>query len=117
MCYSLRSSPIVTIFGLKRENWCLYHFLSFREKAAGKSFRKSHINRNPATPIPRKTDAQSVYSLERNVGVAVESESKRAFLEKYSNAMKCSGMIEQNNPKKRVSTGIRDVCQVSGCQF
>ena len=102
--YSPKSSPIVTTFGSKRENWCVYHFLPFRAKAVGKSFRKSHIKRNPATPIPRNTDAQSVYHLERKVGVAAESDAKRALLAKCSKAMKCIGMVEQSNPKKKIST-------------
>ena len=37
-------------WGSKRENWCMYHFLPFLAKA---SFKKSHIKRNPAIPIPR----------------------------------------------------------------
>ena len=47
-----------------------------------------------------------MYHLERKVGVllAEESDAKRAFLAKYSKAMKCNGMVQQNKPKKNIST-------------
>ena len=44
-----------------------------------------------------------MYHLERKVGVAEESDAKRAFLAKYSKAMKCKGMEEQKNTKTMIS--------------
>ena len=50
-------------------------------------------------------DAQSVYHLEMRVGVAEESDDKRAFLAKYLKSMKSKGMAEQkNNTKTKIST-------------
>ena len=83
----------------------MYHFPPFLAKAFNKSFKKSHIKRHPAIPIPRNMDAQSVYHLEMRVGVAEESDAKRAFLAKYLKSMKSKGMAEQNNnTKTKIST-------------
>ena len=44
-----------------------------------------------------------MYHLERRVGEAEASDAKRAFLAKYSKAMKCKGMEEQKNTKTKIS--------------
>ena len=46
-----------------------------------------------------------MYHLEMRVGVAEESDAKRAFLAKYLKSMKSMGMTEQNNnTKTKIST-------------
>ena len=46
-----------------------------------------------------------MYHLEMRVGVAEESDAKRAFLAKYLKSMKSMGMAEQNNnTKTKIST-------------